>query len=424
MATNLREKRGLEIAATRRIERHGEAWRVPSMSGRGIYQVRLGEAPRCECPDFELTAKPCKHIYAAQFVAKREAYEMTGNGDGTENSTASLPSPFPELEEEPTKRPTYAQNWPAYNAAQTNEKLLFQVLLADLCQGVQQPGYSYGRPKLPLRDMTFSVVFKTYSTFSGRRFHTDLSEAHDKGFIDRLPHFNSVLGYLEEPAMEAILLAMIERSSLPLKSVETEFATDSSGFSTSTFGRWFTAKYGREIDFHEWLKCHLTCGVKTNIVTAVKITGRNCNDSPEFPALVRQTAKHFTINEMSADKQYSSKANLEVAASFGAVPYIPFKIDADGENQGSVLWEKMFHFYGFHREVFLSHYHKRSNSESTFWMVKSKFGEKIRSKGEVAQKNEVLCKVLAHNVCVVIQSIFELGIDPGFCTDSALSLLK
>ena len=38
----------------------------------------------------------------------------------------------------------------------------------------------------------------------------------------------------------------------------------------------------------------------------------------------------------------------------------------------------------------------------------------MRSKTEVAQVNEVLLKVLCHNICVVIQSVYELGIVPEF----------
>ena len=35
----------------------------------------------------------------------------------------------------------------------------------------------------------------------------------------------------------------------------------------------------------------------------------------------------------------------------------------------------MFHFFSLNRETFLSHYHKRSNVESTFSMIKAKFGD-------------------------------------------------
>lgn len=50
--------------------------------------------------------------------------------------------------------------------------------------------------------------------------------------------------------------------------------------------------------------------------------------------------------------------------------------------------------------------------ETTFSMIKAKFGTRIRSKTTAAQLNEVLCKVLAHNLCCLVQSMYELGIEP------------
>jgi hypothetical protein len=50
-------------------------------------------------------------------------------------------------------------------------------------------------------------------------------------------------------------------------------------------------------------------------------------------------------------------------------------------------------------------------------MIKGKFGERLRSKSHTGQVNEVLCKVLAHNVCCLIQSIYELGVEPTFWTE-------
>jgi hypothetical protein len=38
-------------------------------------------------------------------------------------------------------------------------------------------------------------------------------------------------------------------------------------------------------------------------------------------------------------------------------------------------------------------------------MIKAKFGEVVRAKTPVAQVNEVLCKVLCHNLCCLIRSI-------------------
>jgi hypothetical protein len=49
-------------------------------------------------------------------------------------------------------------------------------------------------------------------------------------------------------------------------------------------------------------------------------------------------------------------------------------------------------------------------------MIKAKFGANVRAKTPVAQVNEVLCKILCHNICVLIQSMVELGIETTFWT--------
>jgi hypothetical protein len=65
----------------------------------------------------------------------------------------------------------------------------------------------------------------------------------------------------------------------------------------------------------------------------------------------------------------------------------------------------------------MDHYHKRSNVESTFSMMNRKFGDAVRSKNDVAMVNEALCKILAHNLCYLIQEQCELGIETEFGSD-------
>jgi hypothetical protein len=47
-------------------------------------------------------------------------------------------------------------------------------------------------------------------------------------------------------------------------------------------------------------------------------------------------------------------------------------------------------------------------------MIKGKFGSALRSKSDTGQINEALCKVLAHNICVLVQATHELGIELVF----------
>lgn len=113
---------------------------------------------------------------------------------------------------------------------------------------------------------------KIYSTISGRRFQTDLREAKERDYLSHLPHYNSVFKYLESEALTPYLYELISLSAAPLKAVETDFAVDSSGFSTGQFVRWLDVKNSTKEERGHWLKLHLMVGVKTNIVTSVEVS--------------------------------------------------------------------------------------------------------------------------------------------------------
>jgi transposase len=405
----IRERKALEIAATTKLTRKGDTWTVPSQTGtKKKYTVNPNpQSPNCTCPDFESRQLRCKHIFAVEYTIKREY--------STDGQTES----FTETETLTVKRATYKQDWHNYNLAQTNEKAHFLSFLYELCSGIEEPAQTFGRPRLPLADIIFAAAFKTYSTVSGRRFVSDLRDAKAKGYLSKMPSYNSIFDYLKMESLTPYLKQMIADSSLPLQSIEKNFAVDSSGFSTTKFVRWFDVKYGQDENWHDWVKVHLMAGVKTHIVTSVEISRAYQHDSPFFKPLVEQTAQSgFEMKEVSADKAYLSAENLRVTLMQGAMPYIPFKARSTGRTGGKV-WEKLFHFYSFKREEFLQHYHKRSNVETVFSMIKSKFGERLRCKTTTAQINEALCKVLCHNLCCVIQSMYELGVELNFAADAA-----
>ncbi len=395
------QERGLAIAESDMVKKNKLGWQVPSQSGNGSYIVNTDNGePFCTCQHFETTHRKCQHIYAVEFIVQREQHP---DGMVTETRTVKI---------------TYAQDWTAYNEAQQEEKKRLMTLLAGLCDKLPQPPQAMGRPRLPLSDMVFASVFKVYTGFSSRRFTSDIEEATNLGLIAHTPHFNSVSKYLSNPEITPILKLLVTMSSLPLKSVETDFAVDSSGFATCIYDRWYDHKWGRERSKNRWVKAHLMCGVNTHIVTSVEVTPTETADAPQFKTLVEQTSINFPIREVSADKAYSSRKNLHVADVIGATAYIPFKSNTNGvgnkEDGFDGLWSKMWHYYNLYRNDFMAHYHKRSNAETTFSMIKAKFGGFVRSKSAVAQINEVLCKVVCHNICVLIQSMHELGIEPIF----------
>jgi transposase len=405
---DLREHKALEIAARSRIRDIGNGkYSVPSQTGSGAYTLEYDQNGilTCDCPDFALRRpKPCKHALALMLAFEQDE----ANSVPLPGADSTEPAPK-------EKRKTYPQDWPNYNLAQTQERRHFMALLADLCQPIPSPPRKpgCGRAPIPMSDAIYSAVFKVFSTLSARRFNGDLEDAHERGYVSRLPSFNSVLNVFDNPAVTPILTELVRISALPLRAVETKFAVDSSGFCTSRFIRWFDVKYGVTREKAEWVKVHICTGVETNVVTAVEILGKDTNDCPQLPPLVKATAEGgFTVREVSADAAYASQDNFEAVDAVGGTLFAAFKSNATGGIGG--LFEKAFHYFSLHREEFLKHYHLRSNVESTFSAVKRKLGDSIRSKNDVSMKNEVLAKFVAHNLMCVIAAWYELGIDPVF----------
>lgn len=395
-----RQQKGIMIAATARLVKKGASWLVPSQSLPTKYTVVLNEdGGFCTCPDHAKTGRACKHQIAVQLVIKREL-----NADGDVEVTGGF-------------RITYAQqSWSAYNSAQVAEKELFMKLFRELCAGIPQPPQGRGRPRLSVADMVFAAGLKVYRGNSARRFMGDMREAEEKGLVARVPHFNSVLNYLDNETITPALLEMVRLSALPLKSVELDFAVDSTGFSsTQLVGQWKGAKYGEKqmrVE-HDWLKVHAMTGVRTNVVVAVEVTGPNTGDAPRFRPLLEETTEHFDVRRVLADKAYSSYANMDFATAREVTPFVMFRENATG-NTGCEAWDKLLHFYRFHRQEFMRAYHKRSNVESTFSAVKRVFGDFVRSKNRTAQINEILLKLICHNIRQVIFAMYELGIAPTF----------
>ena len=323
---------------------------------------------------------------------------------------------------QPTQRKTYPQNWPAYNAAQTSEKENLLTLLADLCANVIQPDYITGRPRFPYADMVYVSALKVYSGFSARRFDTDVRTAAELGYIDVAPSFNTVNRYIANATLTPILVDLIERSAAPLNVVESHFAADASGFSTSRFDRWFDAKWGKEKTQRQWLKAHILTGVKTNIVTSIEVTPSNVHDSTMFRPLLDRAAQQFKLEEVSADKAYLSDPNLRHVKKLEAYPYIPFKKNTTGK--GSPLWRRLYSYFVLNEDDFLARYHQRSNVETTFSMVKGKFGDSVRAKSDEGQVNEILLKFLCHNICVLIQEMHTLGITPELGPQVSVEKMK
>lgn len=326
---------------------------------------------------------------------------------------------------EKIKRLTYPQDWVSYNAAQTKEKIISEKLLLELLDSFDWKELSLkgGRPGYSLKERVYCMFVYTYNGYSSRRCVSDFKMAAERKILRGSPHFNTLLSYFANKSATPFLKRLIEITALPLKCIEQDFAVDATGFSTSRFERWFNVRTQSIEMKRHWKKCHAMIGTKSNIITSLTITEGTNADCPEFVPLVARTALFFEMREVSADKAYLSRENLSYIGGQGAIPYIPFKSNSLPNAKGSVIWSRMFDYFLNNKERFMHSYHKRSNVETTFSMIKRKFGNNIKTKKDHSQVNEILMKCLCHNLCVLVQESIELGIEIDFslCAEKVLA---
>ena len=385
------------------IDKIGEGeWSVPSQSGFGRYKVSVAEGEySCGSKDFAARhGEPCKHILAILELAK-----------------TARPCPLP-----PKPRKQYPQH-STYTEAQTKEMRLVDELLRDLVSTVPDlprlPG-APGAPAIPLSKAVHCAVLKVYSGLSGRRAYGVYQNVSDRGLLDEVPSYMVASRLLCRPEATPILYRLLTLSALPLAGLEEggAVAPDSTGIQTTSFGGWREEKHGEKRQ-KRWLKTHAMVGLKTHIIIQARFLDIDSNDSPLFDPLLRGTIEAgFHPSEVDADKGYLSKDNYRLASDLGLNAYIPFKSNSVTYSRGNAAsplsWKRAFHLFQALRVDFDRNYHKRSNVESAFSALKRKFGENIRSRLPVAQVNEVLCKLIAYNLTVLVHEMFENGIAPLF----------
>jgi hypothetical protein len=300
----------------------------------------LEPTPSCSCEDFQLRQQPRQHVIAARLVRARDYH-----GADPKIVTDAVP-----------KRPTYKQGWPLYDLAQTTEKDRFQELPFDLTRGLPDPPRAKtGRKPMTTADLVFAAALKVYSTSSARRFGGDLKDASEEGYLSHLMNPRGTNTSLESPELPPVSHDLIARSSLPLRTAQTAFAPDSTGFSTSRVVRRFAEKDGAQRSGHDRVKAHAIRGVTTNAVTAAVLPGRGAGDAPPFqPPVAATAAAGLTVKEVPADKAYLSHDNLELVGRLGGTACVPLQVNSAPGAAGT-LWERLCYFSSCHREGFPKH---------------------------------------------------------------------
>ena len=329
------------------------------------------------------------------------------------------PEPIPEnYKPKPYgEKKTYPQNWPVYYAACRSEKLMVFRIINDSIEDLDIPEnqVTNGRPRADQKDILKALSIMAYCGLSMWRIESELRIAKALGILKKVYKRSALSKYLGKPEITEYLHQVYKKIAEPIGVVETQLAADATGISVS-YGRKRWVEVRDQFQEHtDYKKLHAVCGCKTNIIFAAEITVGTAHDSPPFKELINTTTEYIQAKEISADPAYLSRKNVDHIASKGLLPYILPKKNVRTLNKGSDgTWGRMIRLWKEHQDIFALHYHQRSNVESTFGMLKRKFGYHTRAKNEVAQTNEILTKIVCLNAAILGEAILEFNMQPHF----------
>jgi hypothetical protein len=132
-----------------------------------------------------------------------------------------------------------------------------EILLRRLCDRIPEPRQGHGRPPLPLGDAVFAAATVVRIRTGGRRAATHIQACVARGLLAQAPSYNSVLRYLDRPALTPLYRMLIEQSGAPLRATEGAYRPEVGCFATTKKG--------------PWLRASATVGVQTSVVASVEV---------------------------------------------------------------------------------------------------------------------------------------------------------
>lgn len=316
------------------------------------------------------------------------------------------------------KKKRYPRDESIYNLIQENEVFIFLDNLPSAVYAAvrnEDLWTGQGRPPKHLYDILICLAIKEYIGFSLRR-SMGIIKLFTKaaGIKVEIPCFKTLDNYLQREDIKPYLNKIIELTSDPFIAVDNKFATDATGTRTKRSSSWYDIRTGKKAKKKEHMMDHISTGVKSNIVTVVDTSMKKGKDNEIFREHVLETAERFDIDEWSGDSMYLARDNCNMVEQVGGKPFFRPKKNTTNKARGSYAWMRMMNYYEEHPRKSKKSYNKRSNAESTIFAKKSKFGDTVRCKDDIAMENEGQLKWIGYNFSVLGRAYYEFGIQPNF----------
>jgi len=271
-----------------------------------------------------------------------------------------------------------------------------------------------GRKPIPFKERIFYLVDQVNTGKADLEYEGMMGEIVRQGYTSAPCRCTSLSKYANDEALIIFFDKMIEHSAKVMNKYEHIFAIDATGFNCTTKNDYYAQKHHRKKE-SDWCDAHVICGVNSNIITAATVNHKYTSDElDEVIPLLERTQRIFAIDYLLGDGRYMSEEKMEQIYSERSVRMVfPIKDNTLAYSPShSTLWTENVRLNL--SEIWDDIYHPRSNVETVFSSIKNRIGETVYSHGESARINEVYCKLVVHNLYILIVYYFVANIRPSF----------
>ena len=239
------------------------------------------------------------------------------------------------------------------------------------------------------------VLLKEYISTDYRDFvelidlMKDIKEKLD---LDKIPHFTTLQKFVSRIPSSLFNLTLSKVLKLFYSHGENVpiTAIDATGFTSSYASHYYSRRTGKLR--RSFLKTSISVDTDKKVVLGWKISQKTYHDVKHAKALIRQSNKSRKSECYVMDKGYDSeKIHALIREEIKADSIIPLrkrkrrKIKGKYRKQLYLIFDK-------------NKYNKRNIAETTFSVVKRKFGEVLRARKFYNQVKEIKIKLIVYNI--------------------------
>jgi transposase len=221
--------------------------------------------------------------------------------------------------------------------------------------------------------------------------------------LKRVPHYSTLCSahqrLMRQPHFHALQHRLWRQAqALSLLPARATGIVDATGLEARQVSRYYVWRAGyRGFARRRWPKLTLVIDAHTHLIAGGVVSWGPSQDSPQFPAAVRQSIRHVQWDRILADTAYDAEHNHQLCRDQLAIrsTVIPLNPRRHWTRPKTRYRRQM------QRRFFHQVYRQRWQIESAISRHKRRLGPALRARSWVSQKRECLLRVLTHNLMIL-----------------------